>query len=94
MSGETEISDVNFQAELKDYGRWAQLFTGRPRWDRIFQEIRKENLGREIGVFLCGPPAIAADLRKCSKKYSDDRVANKRDHIEDGTYFTFHQENF
>jgi NADPH oxidase 2 len=94
MSGETEISDAKFQAELKDYGRWAQLFTGRPRWDRIFQEIRKENLGQETGVFLCGPPPIAADLRRCSKKYSDDRVANMREGKEGGTYFTFHQENF
>ena len=94
MSGETEISDAKFQAELKDYGRWAQLFTGRPRWDRIFQEIRKENLGQETGVFLCGPPPIAADLQRCSKKYSDDRVANMREGKEGGTYFTFHQENF
>ena len=94
MSGETQISDDSFQRELKEYSRWAELFTGRPKWDRIFQEIRKESFGKEIGVFLCGPPQIAADLKKCSKKYSDDRVANRRDGIKNGTYFVFHQENF
>ena len=94
MSGETNISDSKFQTELKDYGRWAQLFTGRPKWARIFQEIRQENLGKEIGVFLCGPPPIAADLKKCSAKYSDDRVAKRKEGLDDGTYFIFHQENF
>ena len=93
MSGETNISDPQFQLELKDYGRWAQLFTGRPKWQRIFQEIRQENLGKEIGVFLCGPPPIAADLKKCCKKYSDDMIAKKKEGLE-GTCFVFHQENF
>ena len=55
--------------------------------------IRQENLGKEIGVFLCGPPPIAADLKKCCKKYSDDMIAKKKEGLE-GTCFVFHQENF
>ena len=97
MSGETEISDKGFQRELEDYGQWASLYTGRPKWDRIFQGVRKDSLKthhKEIGVFLCGPPAIAVQLETCSKKYSDDRIANRREGVTDGTYFTFHQEHF
>ena len=32
MSGETEVTDTNFQRELQSYKKWSSLFTGRPNW--------------------------------------------------------------
>ena len=40
--------------------------------------------GMEIGVFLCGPVAIAKILHKLANKYSR----------KDGTRFIFNKENF
>ena len=90
LSGETEVTDTKFQASLKEYRRYCNLFTGRPNWSRIFGDTRKKNIGKEIGVFLCGPPAIGAALRKCCKKFSDPPEERQ----ERPTVFVYHQENF
>ena len=28
---------------------------GRPKWDKIFTDIKKKHPGRRVGVFVCGP---------------------------------------
>ena len=102
MSGECEVTDPSFQRELNSYKKWSSLYTGRPNWKRIFQELRQSHKGNDVGVFLCGPRPIALALQGCCKKFSDDRP-KKHETEENGggggqdgprTYFTFHQENF
>ena len=51
-------------------------FLGRPKWARIFQESKKI---WKSWCFLA--PPIAADLKKCSAKYSDDRVAKRKEDL-------------
>ena len=101
ISGELNLTDPKMQAEMKAYSQWTQLFTGRPKWDRIFKEAKggaEKRLGktlpsgeprrREIGVFLCGPPAIGKQLKKESRKQSSPQRE------EGGTFFSFHMEHF
>ena len=35
----------------------AQVATvfGRPKWDKIFKDIKKDHPGKRVGVFVCGP---------------------------------------
>ena len=28
---------------------------GRPKWDKIFKDIKKNHPGKRVGVFVCGP---------------------------------------
>ena len=38
---------------------------GRPNWDRVFTDLKKQNRG-QITVFYCGNPAVAEIVRgKC-----------------------------
>jgi len=100
LSGETEVTDKNFQRELNQYKKWSSLYTGRPNWKRIFAEMRRKNTSagveKDIGVFLCGPRPIAVQLQKCCRQYSDDRTTKKEenDMSTKRTYFSFHQETF
>ncbi|KAJ7058317.1 NADPH oxidase [Mycena amicta] len=57
---------------------------GRPNWDRIFSSIGEKHPESDVGVFFCGPGAIAKDLHTKSNKYSDPK----------GTRFFFGKENF
>ncbi|KAF7325969.1 FAD-binding FR-type domain-containing protein [Mycena kentingensis (nom. inval.)] len=57
---------------------------GRPNWGRIFSSIAEKHPESDVGVFFCGPAAIAKSLHECSNKYSDPQ----------GTRFFFGKENF
>jgi len=57
---------------------------GRPNWDKIFSSIGEKHPESDVGVFFCGPAAIAKTLHIMSNKHSDVR----------GTRFFFGKENF
>jgi NADPH oxidase len=58
---------------------------GRPNWDKIFTSIEEKHPESDVGVFFCGPPAIASTLHIMSNKHSD---------VKGGTRFIFGKENF
>ena len=37
--------------------RMTQVATvfGRPKWDKIFTDIKQKHPGKRVGVFVCGP---------------------------------------
>jgi len=47
---------------------------GRPSWQRVFQILKSENLGKKIGVFFCGPSVIASDLQEQCFLHSDTQT--------------------
>ncbi|KAJ7798400.1 NADPH oxidase [Mycena olivaceomarginata] len=57
---------------------------GRPNWDKIYSSIAQKHPESDVGVFFCGPAAIAKALHENSNKYSDP----------EGTRFFFGKENF
>ncbi|KAF7228416.1 NADPH oxidase 1 isoform X1 [Nothobranchius furzeri] len=59
---------------------------GRPSWDKEFEQVRRDNPASVVGMFLCGPAALANVLEKKCGKYSD--VDPRR------TKFYFNKENF
>jgi hypothetical protein len=59
---------------------------GRPNLDQIFQKLKKEHPGQNVGVFFCGPKPFAKSVYQACNKYTD---ASKN-----GTKFFFHKENF
>jgi len=61
---------------------------GRPKWDKIFQKLKKEHERDHIGVFLCGNPIIGQALATESKKNSDPLDKPNC------TRFSFFQETF
>lgn len=56
-----------YQAETK-----RDLFTGlrnrtnldRPRWPEIFKGLAREHDGKQVDIYFCGPPALAAQLSR------------------------------
>ncbi|GAB1607067.1 NADPH oxidase 1-like [Argonauta hians] len=44
---------------------------GRPRWANIFKDIKEAHLGKNIGVFYCGPPQLSKTLLKMCNVNSD-----------------------
>ncbi|XP_016051238.1 PREDICTED: NADPH oxidase 1 isoform X3 [Miniopterus natalensis] len=63
-----------------------KTFFGRPMWDNEFSTIATSHPKSVVGVFLCGPQALAKRLRKCCHQYSslDPRKVQ----------FYFNKENF
>ncbi|KAJ7087662.1 ferric reductase NAD binding domain-containing protein [Mycena belliarum] len=57
---------------------------GRPNWGRIFSSVAQTHPESDVGVFFCGPPAIATALHENCNKYSSP----------DSTRFFFGKENF
>ena len=37
---------------------------GRPKWDKIFTDIKKKHPGKRVGVFVCGPPVSSLTARR------------------------------
>ena len=90
MSGETDVTSDKFKRTLGEFQEWCHLYTGRPNWRRIFGEKKKAHGdGSRVGVFLCGPPAIAHQLDQQCRKFSDPKH-----HPGGGTRFVMHKENF
>ncbi len=40
---------------------------GRPKWDKIFKDIKKDHPGKRVGVFVCGP-VVRAYIGRCSRR--------------------------
>uniref|UniRef100_F6QSF1 NADPH oxidase 2 n=1 Tax=Ornithorhynchus anatinus TaxID=9258 RepID=F6QSF1_ORNAN len=59
---------------------------GRPNWENEFKTIASQHPSSRVGVFLCGPEALADTLNKQSISNSD---AGPR-----GVHFIFNKENF
>uniref|UniRef100_A0A8D2LLZ3 NADPH oxidase 2 n=1 Tax=Varanus komodoensis TaxID=61221 RepID=A0A8D2LLZ3_VARKO len=59
---------------------------GRPNWENEFKMIASQHPSSRIGVFLCGPEALADTLNKMCINNSD---ADPR-----GVHFIFNKENF
>ncbi|XP_052027176.1 cytochrome b-245 heavy chain [Apodemus sylvaticus] len=59
---------------------------GRPNWDNEFKTIASEHPNTRIGVFLCGPEALAKTLSKQSISNSESGPR--------GVHFIFNKENF
>uniref|UniRef100_A0A3Q2IBQ0 NADPH oxidase 2 n=1 Tax=Equus caballus TaxID=9796 RepID=A0A3Q2IBQ0_HORSE len=59
---------------------------GRPNWDNEFKTIASQHPNTRIGVFLCGPEALAETL---SKQCISNSEAGPR-----GVHFIFNKENF
>ena len=61
------------------------VWSGRPAWDQVFDQVRSGRQHREIGVCFCGTPVIGADL---------DRQCRKHSSTDEDCVFTLHKENF
>uniref|UniRef100_G7Q2H9 NADPH oxidase 2 n=2 Tax=Macaca TaxID=9539 RepID=G7Q2H9_MACFA len=59
---------------------------GRPNWDNEFKTIASQHPNTRIGVFLCGPEALAKTLSKQSISNSESGPR--------GVHFIFNKENF
>ncbi|KAM4799104.1 NADPH oxidase 2 [Urocitellus parryii] len=59
---------------------------GRPNWDNEFKTIASQHPNTRIGVFLCGPEALAKTLNKQCISNSDSGPR--------GVHFIFNKENF
>ncbi|KAJ7438229.1 ferric reductase NAD binding domain-containing protein [Mycena galericulata] len=59
---------------------------GRPNWDRVFTSIADKHAESDVGVFFCGPAALAKTLHEKSNEYSSSSADNTR--------FFFGKENF
>lgn len=56
----------------------------RPNWFSIFSELARQHRGTKIGVFYCGPSALARELERLCTKLS----------TKTSTRFVFHKENY
>ncbi|CAK0877102.1 unnamed protein product [Prorocentrum cordatum] len=66
-----------------------KLHVGRPRWGPIFEGVKAEHPGCNIGVFLCGSNDVGAKLLKQARKRSDPPQAGST-----GTSFCYFREHF
>lgn len=80
-TGELDLKAV----KMESYNQ----FTGKPNWNRIMKEKSVKHAGDEVGVFLCGPDAIAMELQGACKRHT-----TKGDSTAKRTVFKFHKENF
>jgi hypothetical protein len=65
MEGDAVIRDPETGRALTQ-----KLNFGRPNWDREFAAIKAAHLGKDIGVFFCGPKIISSQLHECSNKFT------------------------
>jgi len=56
----------------------------RPNWFSIFSRLSRQHTGAKIGVFYCGPSALARELERLCTKFSTKSY----------TRFVFHKENY
>eukprot|EP01113_Clastostelium_recurvatum_P021962 TRINITY_DN2609_c0_g1_i1.p1 TRINITY_DN2609_c0_g1~~TRINITY_DN2609_c0_g1_i1.p1 ORF type:complete len:278 (-),score=75.79 TRINITY_DN2609_c0_g1_i1:94-927(-) len=65
-------------------GLRAKTKYGRPKWAELMARIAKEQPGRKVGVFFCGPPPMGREIREaCGKAKFTPK-----------TKFYFHTEKF
>ena len=69
------IETLKKRGELKKHCYCSNVYSGRPDWNSIFkQKSEQEDGASEIGVFLCGNKAMAADVFAQCKKYSTNKT--------------------
>ncbi|KAL5544619.1 hypothetical protein UlMin_008403 [Ulmus minor] len=56
----------------------------RPNWFSIFSKLARKHRGEKIGVFYCGPSALAKELERLCTKFSTKTT----------TRFVFHKEHY
>jgi hypothetical protein len=66
-----------------------RLHVGRPRWGAVFEAVKAEHPGCDVGVFLCGSNDVGAKLLKQARKRSDPPQAGST-----GTSFCYFREHF
>lgn len=92
----SDIAEVHFflTQEVETQGRLSlpcasQQHFGRPNWGTIFASVKEQHPGENVGVFLCGNPAIGDELALQSREHSDPPEAGP-----DRTLFCFYKEHF
>ncbi|KAF7303641.1 FAD-binding FR-type domain-containing protein [Mycena indigotica] len=91
LTGPIQVEDVN-NIVVHDVGAEKDAITslrapthyGRPNWEKVFKSLGDKHSQSDIGVFYCGPKALASTLRYQCNKNSDAR----------GARFFFGKENF
>ena len=60
--------DLLYNKDKRDLitGLKTRTKTGRPNWDKVFQQLKDQKKGK-ITVFYCGPPTLGSELaKKCA----------------------------
>ncbi|KAG0624252.1 hypothetical protein M758_3G233800 [Ceratodon purpureus] len=65
-------------------GTRARTHFARPNWKSVFSKLAATHQDKRIGVFYCGPVALAKELEALSRTYT----------MKSTTKFSFHKENF
>ncbi|KAI5083133.1 hypothetical protein GOP47_0003442 [Adiantum capillus-veneris] len=69
-------------------GTRVRTHLGRPNWRKVFSKMATNHKGQRIGVFYCGAPVLANELRSLANQYNEKYTRPY------GTRFDFHKENF
>lgn len=95
LTGEINLKTISADEKYHQYA-------GRPDWNRIGKQLSDDFPGTDVGVFLCGPDAIANQLSAMCKKMNPtaERNASRSMTVPEGVgkgkqrRFVFHKENF
>mmetsp|Transcript_25027 Transcript_25027/g.78959 ORF Transcript_25027/g.78959 Transcript_25027/m.78959 type:complete len:111 (+) Transcript_25027:1082-1414(+) len=91
LTGEINLKNIKASEKYQQYA-------GRPDWNRIGKRIGDEHPNEDIGVFLCGPGAIAKELSAMCKKLNPPPGVAGNPRVSDGSSksrkFRFYKESF
>jgi len=79
----TQNGDASRKAENRLQDIW--IWNGRPAWNEIFAQNKKQRQHENIGVCFCGAAVIGRDLQSQCQKHSAQ---------DEDVMFTLHKENF
>lgn len=68
-------------------GLRSPTYYGRPRFDQIYDEVRRQHPGVRCGVFLCGPKIVADNLRFLANQFNNTSIPGS-------TKFIFQKEKY
>ena len=86
----SQESGLSLDSRLSQPIHTAPSFFGHPDWPAAFARVAAANPSSRVGVFVCGPPGLASELKgMCSKAYKQPNEPSSR-----RTHFIFHKENF
>mmetsp|Transcript_25026 Transcript_25026/g.78952 ORF Transcript_25026/g.78952 Transcript_25026/m.78952 type:complete len:108 (+) Transcript_25026:1082-1405(+) len=88
LTGEINLKNIKASEKYQQYA-------GRPDWNRIGKRIGDEHPDDDIGVFLCGPGAMAKELSAMCKKLNlPPSKAGSQEADSRSRRFKFHKESF
>jgi NADPH oxidase len=95
LTGEINLKTISADEKYHQYA-------GRPNWNRIGKQLSDDYPGTDVGVFLCGPEAIANQLSAMCKKMNPttERRVSRTSTVPEAASkgkqrrFVFHKENF